>query len=431
MPAIVAIAGMPLSSLPTDRKSLVRRPIRTSWVTAALLFLWPVLATCQTQPPNVLCRAGDGNFDAEFRTGVKLHVGAARSGGVATLATRSCAAKLNWQHQELLVATDVAQLDLDAFGIDFGDGVPSATFQFKKSDDDCCMEYRIYSLEKTPRLLRALTGGDFYSASDVDLDGRIEIWTHDAAAVNGFEKLALSEMDFPPTVILRLAHGKWLDVSAEFQSYFDDEIAEIKAGIRPQDLQAFVASDGMLTADSPNSAELLHRLRLIKIKVLEVVWAYLYSGRDDDAWRALAEMWPTSDQDRIRSSLLQARSQGIHHQADSLSGASPGKKKRAQIFEASRIPGSARGLEITPPRDILLELPPASALRELASPASELVFDLIVDAAGKVRSAEPADKTTVVGPDLLKAAFTWKFIPAFKDGRPVASRLRIAVSSRQ
>ena len=59
----------------------------------------------------------------------------------------------------------------------------------------------------------------------------------------------------------------------------------------------------LLTADSPNSAELLHRLRLIKIKVLEVVWAYLYSGRDDDAWRALAEMWPTSDQDRIRSSL--------------------------------------------------------------------------------------------------------------------------------
>jgi hypothetical protein len=422
-----------MSSLPNDRRSVFRHPGLALLIAAALLLLGAALATCQTQSTGVLCRAGDGNFDAEFRTGVKVHVGAARSGGVATLATRSCAAKLSWEKQELAVVTDVAQLDLDAFGVDFGDGVPAAAFQFKKSDEDCCMEYRIYSLEKPPRLLRTVTGGDFYSASDVDLDGRIEIWTHDAAAANGFEELGLSEMDFPPTVVLRLEHGQFMDVSSEFQSYFDGEIAKIKAELLPQDREAFKASAAKLTADSPNSAERLHRLRLIKIKVLEIVWAYLYSGRDDEGWRSLAELWPTSDLDRIRSSLLQARTQGIRHEANGVSaGTSPGKKKRTQIFEASRIPGSARRLEIIPPKDILLELPPVSDLSEPASsPAPELLFDLIIDAAGKVRAAEPAEKTRVSDPDRMKVAFTWKFVPAFKDGRPVASRLRIAVSPRQ
>jgi hypothetical protein len=421
-----------MSSLPTDLRSGVRHPVLALLITAALLLVWPALATCQTRATGVLCRAGDGNFDAEFHTGVRVHVGAARSGGLTTLATRSCAAKLNWEKQELAVVTDAAQLDLDAFGVDFGDGVPAAAFQFKKSDEDCCMEYRVYALEKPPRLLRTLTGGDFYSAADADLDGRIEIWTHDAVAVNGFEKLGLGEMDFPPTVVLRFEHGQLIDVSAEFQSHFDDEIAKIRAEVRPQDREDFKASDGKLTADSPNSAERLHLMRLMKIKVLELVWAYLYSGRDDEGWRSLAEMWPTSDLNRIRSALLQARTEGIRHEADSVSaGPSPGKKKRTQIFEASRIPGSARRVEVIPPRDILLQLPPMSDPREPAPPSPELLFDLIIDAAGKVRAAEPAEKTKVSDPDRMKVALTWKFIPAFKDGRPVASRLRIAVSPRQ
>ena len=46
------------------------------------------------------------------------------------------------------------------------------------------------------------------------------------------------------------------------------------------------------------------------------------------------------------------------------------------------------------------------------------------------RFAEP-DLNPRSDPQLVNAALTWKFIPAFKDGRPVASRLRIAVSPRQ
>jgi hypothetical protein len=62
---------------------------------------------------------------------------------------------------------------------------------------------------------------------------------------------------------------------------------------------------------------------------------------------------------------------------------------------------------------------------------AELFLELIVDESGKVRSAEGVGKVKRFDPELISAALTWKFIPAFKDGRAVASRLRIAVSPRQ
>jgi len=236
---------------------------------------------------------------------------------------RACAAKLNWEKQELLVATGASQLDLDAFGVDMGDGVPLAAFQIKKSDSDCCMDYRIYSLEKPPRLLHTITGGEFFSASDMDLDGSVEIWTNDAAAVDGFEKLTLGELDSAPTVVFRFARGQLLDVIADFQPYFDREIARMRAGIHEQDRQDFKSSDGKLTAIKSVSPERLHQLRTVKIKVLEIVWAYLYSGREQDAWRSLAEMWPSADVDRIRVALGNARAHGIHDQADRTSSGRP------------------------------------------------------------------------------------------------------------
>lgn len=265
-------------------------------LSAILLFLFsPVLSVCQFQTRSILCHDGNGIFDATFRTGVSVHVGAARERGAATLATRSCAAKLSWDEHELLVTTGASRLDLDAFGVDMGDGRPLAAFQIKKAEADCCMEYQIYSLEKPPRLLHTIKGGNFFSASDIKMDGTVEIWTNDAAAVNGFETLMLGELDSPPTVIFRFTQGRLLDVSTDFQSYFDSEIAHMRAEIHEQDLQDFKKSDGQLTATNSGSPEQVHKLRMVKIKVLEIVWSYLYSGRELDAWHFLAEMWPAGD----------------------------------------------------------------------------------------------------------------------------------------
>ena len=138
-----------------------------------------------------------------------------------------------------MVSDAAPELDVDAFGVDLGMGVPVVAVQVKKSKAECCMEYRIYSLREPPVLLRSITGGRFFSAADTDLDGRVEIWTDDAASVEGFENLKLSDLDFAPPIVLRFVRGRLLDASSEFRPYFDQKIADERAKLTPQDLGDF------------------------------------------------------------------------------------------------------------------------------------------------------------------------------------------------
>jgi hypothetical protein len=73
----------------------------------------------------------------------------------------------------------------------------------------------------------------------------------------------------------------------------------------------------------------LPQLRSVKIQVLEIVWAYLYSGSKKEAWRALADMWPNGDVERIRSQIIAARARGMHVQLD---GASKGVAQLAKTL---------------------------------------------------------------------------------------------------
>jgi hypothetical protein len=380
------------------------------------------------QDHDVLCNDGDGSFQAEFHTGVTVKVGAARSG---ELATRKCEAILRWDKQAITGASDAAQLDVDAFGVDLGLGVPVAAFQVKQSSSQCCVEYQLYSLEKPPQLLRTITGGDSFSAADTDLDGRVEIWTTDAAAVGNFENLALAEFDSAPTIVLRFVHGDLLDVSPEFQAYFDDQIARLRKQLGPEDLRNFKNTDGKLSPHGPFLAEQLRRLRQVKAKILEIIWGYLYSGRERQAWSSLAEMWPDADVERIRAAIVSARARGVLAQTTGASPAYPEhRKKHARIFDA--ISRSAGGkLEVIPPEPVMLRRPSPLGISDRTSSPPEQLLELIIDSAGKVRSAEPTGKAKSMDSALVHAAAGWKFIPALHAGHPVASRTRLAVSLRQ
>jgi hypothetical protein len=354
-------------------------------------------------------------------------VGAAKSGG---LAKRSCSGALSWDGRVLAVATEASQVDLDVLGVDFGLGTPVVAFQVKKSAADWDMTYLVYSLKPSPKLLRTITGGDFFSAADTDLNGKVEIWTGDVEAINGFEGFLPGEFDFAPTIVLRFEHSRLIDVSAEFQSHFDEQIATVRAGLAAQDLKDFRRTDGRLTATSSLTSDRTHALRIAKIKVLEIVWAYLYSGREQDAWRTLADMWPTKDFDRIRAAILNARARGIRSQVDSVSaaGSQTHFKKHAYIFDAvtDRPQGSEGHFPFVDarPQAILLRRPPTTGTQAPLA-RSEQMIELVIDAAGKVWSADSAGSTDK---DLAYAAKGWKFIPAFVGGRAVASRLRIVVS---
>jgi hypothetical protein len=375
------------------------------------------------QADDVLCRKGAGNFDGEFLGNEKVHIGAVKTGG---LALRTCEATLRQADQTVVVATGVSEIDLDAFGADLGTGDPVAAFQVKKLDSECCRSYQIYSLQKLPHLLRTLTGGSFFRAADVDLDGRVEIWTDDAAAVHQFENLSLAELDFAPPVILRFEHNQLLDVSSEFQSYFDDRIALQRATLEARALKDFKDSDGKLLPDLSAPPERMHRLRKAKIAVLETIWCYLYSGREQQAWSALADLWPQKDAERIRATIVSARNSGIRAQIDG-TGTNPAKrKKQTEIYDVTHTgPDSV----VVPPQGIMLRQPPD--IFDQSPKSGETYLNLIIDSAGKVRSVELSGVERSSNRALIDAAMEWTFIPALKGGRAVASKTRLAISARR
>jgi hypothetical protein len=415
---------------------------------------WMLLSFCvvamvgRLEAQDVVCSGGFGSFTSTFATGVTVSVDARRN---TEFAGRVCEAKLNWGKKDLLVEPKAWQVDVDAMGIDLGLGVPVVAFQLRKSNVDRLVKYEIYSLNAPPRLLRTVTGGSDYSAADTDLDGRIEIWTNDAAAVNGFENIPLNALDFAPPVVLRFEQKQLIDVSSEFRSDFDLQIATLRAQLSDQHLDEFKHSDGALSTKSSMSVDQAHSLSTTKIKVLEIVWSFLYSDREPQAWKTLAEMWPESDFDRIRAAILTARAKGIRSQVNGISHESAPykfKRKHAMIFDrvgdvdpekshelsfayAAGMSGPGKDKHTfeadTYPIPILLRRPsPVDASRSAL--AAIVLVNLVVDAAGKVRSAKAEGKPEK---DLLDATAGWKFVPAFKDGRPVASRLQLGVTPLQ
>ena len=424
------------------------RPLNSQLASTWMLLSFCVAAAvASAQAQDVVCSGGFGSFKSTFLTGVTVSVDARRN---TEFAGRMCEAKLNWGTKDLLVEPRAWEVDVDAMGIDLGLDAPVVAFQIRKNDIDRLVKYEIYTLKEPPRLLRTITGGSDYSAADTDLDGRIEIWTNDAEAVNGFENIPLNALDFAPPVVLRFEQKQLIDVSSEFRSDFDRQIATVRAQLNDQQLSEFKHSDGGLSTNSL-PLDQAHALSTTKIKVLEIVWCYLYSDREPQAWKTLAEMWPGSDFDRIRAAILNSRTKGILSQVNGVSHESSAgkfKKKHAMIYDriadtdpdksnelgwayANGMSGPGKDKHTfeadTYPIPILMRRPPPlDATR--AALTTEVTVNLVIDAAGKVRSAKAEGKPEK---DLIDATAGWKFVPAFKSGRPVASRLQIGVTPSQ
>ena len=404
---------------------------------------------CSGQGSGILCTHGEGQFSRVSKTDVAVIVDAQKDNG---LATRACEAKLVWNKKEIQVARNAWQADVDVMDVDLGAGGPTVAFQVKRTDVAPSMTYAIYLLRDSPQLIRTISGGDLYSAADTDLDGRIEIWTGDADAANGFEGIPLADFDFAPTIVMRFEKRRLMDVSSEFESDYDRQIGEIRAQLDGRQLSEFKKSDGRFETIPPWETEKLHGLHATKMKVLEMVWAYLYSGREQEAWRILAEMWPEADVERIRTAIVKARAGGISNQVDGVlaGSATPEKIKHAEVYDLTAFPASvdswavsrARASEVqtasaeaalpknvTMPEVISLSSLPFSDSEQVTLRSGVLV-DLVIDAAGKVRSARLPRKEDEgsIGESLIRASGHWKFTPAMEFGHAVASHIRLTVS---
>lgn len=371
------------------------------------------------QNHNSLCSNGNNSFSMTLRDGARVELGPDKSGG---LATRTCQATLMLHDAKLDVAHNAPEVDLDLFGAEMEGIGMVAAFQVKNSAEQCCLKYQIYSLTDAPHLVRTIDGG-FFSAKDFDLDGRVEVWAEDAASVNGFEGLISTQFEFPPTLVLRFEDGRLLDATHEFASYFDEVITAVSAQIDSAVAQEFKQSDGKV-AFSVKEIDKFKRLQKVKIQALEIVWAYLYSGREQEAWASLAKMWPEADLERIKSVIVRARKNGILAQVDGQS-VEEKKHKKAKVFP---------GYQVQRPIAIRMWTPQiVSGMNEQLS-KSDITLVLVIDSAGKVRTARIENTKIALseeGRELLHIAGQWKFIPAMKVGHPVASRMETTVSLKK
>jgi hypothetical protein len=392
----------------------------------------------------VVCDKGSGAFNGKLpkeapTSGVTVSVGPAKKNGFAA---HACQAKLSWDGQETVVASEVSQADIDVMGADLGLGSLVVALQTKATEADPLIKYEIYSLSGPPQLLRTITGEDYFSAADTRLDQSVEIWTTDAAAVNGFEKLPLRAFDFAPTVVLRFEDKKLIDVSSEFRPHFDRQIELLRSQLDTQQLSDFKKSDGKLSNDLPPAKDRPHgqlatQILATKIKVLEIVWCYLYSGREQEAWNALAEMWPPADLDRIRTAILNAQSHGMRTQVDGVSHKSPPHPSNHSYIYSHIMPAPseygvpselrARLADAVPQRLVWMVAPP----HDPEHWAEGRKMELVIDEAGKVRSAKLKEGKEEPNKDWIDATAGWKYIPAYKDGHPTAFRLDSHVRRNQ
>ena len=414
-------------------------------VLLALCLCAPISSRCQTH--GILCTGGTGLFTSKFATGVTVKVGATKNGGFST---RACEAVLAWNKKQMVAADDAWMVDIDVLGTDLGLGMPVVAFQVVKREIDPGMTYEIYSLGEPPKLLRTITGGDFYRASDAKLDGSIEIWTRDAEALDHFEGIPPSDYDILPTLVLRFENQRLIDASAEFQPYYDGQIEQIRQQLDSRLLAGFKNSDGKLDVIPPEQLKNLHDLLTTKIQVLEIVWAYLYSGREEKAWSTLREMWPAGDFDRIRSAIERARNNGIRREVQETAPALTSRKnKHARVYNlelrtkattslgkpvsnssmdqpaevtSSSFPG------ITMPEIMSVDVPTPDA--EHPFPRDGVLMDLTIDTAGKVHAARIVNEQDngPIGDSLMSASSHWKFVPAMENGKAVASHIFLTVS---
>jgi len=418
--------------------------LRLAFKIVPLLFFCAAASVSHAQVDPVVCSAGDGSFESAFPTGVKVEVGAARRDGMAV---RMCQGALLWDKKSLVVAPSAFEVDIDAFGIDLSLGTPVVTFQVKEAQADCCSTLLVYSLQKPPKLLHTVTGGGFYNTSDKNLNGEVQIWTSDASSLIGFESPVFSRSELAPPVVLRFVHGKLLNVGSEFQNYFDEDAAKARSQLTPEDLRAFQNSDGRLASTAHFSQEeqrASENLLRTKLRVLQIVWAYLYSGREQEAWKTLAELWPPADLERIKAEMIRARGQGILSHVDGASTAGRPPANTVKVFDL-RIRTTSQALPASGGRRVTT--PPPTAVSNVASPvpifiahqavegeteddlpASEML-DLTIDSAGKVRSVVSTDPAFAA--KIKDDTAGWKFIPAMSDGQAVASRVYMVVSPKR
>jgi hypothetical protein len=160
----------------------------------------------------------------------------------------------------------------------------------------CCWTYYIATQVPAPHLVVKLSNQypvEFIDYRGIELN---DLVTRDGGFID-FENMPYDLVP-APAVYIRLVRGRPADIGSLYKAQYDEEIAKARARIAPDSLQYF------------HSRNIYDDVELAS-NVLRIVVSYLYSGREEQAWKELAAMWPPADFDRIKSEILKARANGI------------------------------------------------------------------------------------------------------------------------
>ena len=366
------------------------------------------------------CEDGNGNFEKKVDGSTLRVVGVPANEGRGP-----CRLSVVSPHGNDVFHVDARTIRVDLAGKDLnGDGVRDAAFQVEQGPKGaCCATYYVLSFGEAPHLLRKIEGGQFFSLEDRDRDKVYEIWGAGLEAFQDFDGLRPSDTAIVPTVVMRLEAKKLIDVGPQFQLVYDALISRLHARLKTDRARTFLASDGRL-ADPRDSGNT--ELTETKAMVLGMVWDYLYSGRQQDAWTTLNELWPASDRDRVRALIEQKRSQGILAQVDSTAPVrADGCGPPLIASEAGKVGlGGVRA-----PKIVSTPEPQYTSEAEKARLEGTVVLWVIVGADGCAHNIR-VERSLGKGLDekAIEAVRRWRFLPAQRNGVPVAVQINIEVA---
>ena len=180
-----------------------------------------------------------------------------------------------------------------------GDGIPDLVLAGYSGGLHCCYVYEIVSLERRPRVLHT-----FQNLAPMKFERQADGSTLIHAVDGVFDYFIVPHSDAViPQVVLKLKGNDLVDVSADYPELYDREIEQVRNELAADEIAKLRNANfhNKLYTDHVPAAH----------KVLTIVLDYVYSEREEEAWRALDEMWPAGDVSRIKSLILERRKRGM------------------------------------------------------------------------------------------------------------------------
>ncbi len=260
----------------------------------ALLFVLAVWPTTAQQPAG--CYSASGSVTTKlynFTISVKPHPDQEKFHDECLLTVTSPEGKILFQdHDHGLQIDPISGKDIN------GDSQPDLVVIAYSGGAHCCWTYSIYSLGLNPRLLTRIHNERDIAFVQQPTSHNVTMKTQDGR-FDYFDGLCHACTVFP-IVFLRLEGDSLKDVSAEFWPDYQKEIDAAEKLLTPEAIAKFRSSDGK----SPEVSD-------TKTTVLNIVFAYLYGGKPDQAWEELQKLWPTKDYDRIKALIIKTRGEGF------------------------------------------------------------------------------------------------------------------------